>query len=255
MGTEVTKSTTHIIGTHERFTRKMSLALRQPGIKLVTFDWIRKACREWRRPDESLFAITHESNKKRKRGSDDKLRVNIEDEESDQSDGDLSPPDPPPGGNAAGNEEDADADADHDRDASPLDEATENDWNVLWAIVDNEEDEETEEESETGSQVGEEGKKRKREQDSDNESQAGNESDTSTKTGSRKRRELGRTSSLNNVVASSSASYDKPSNVGPGATDSTTNGHKVEEEDDSEFDDFDAELQRALAEAEEAGLG
>lgn len=253
MGTEVTKTTTHIIGTHERFTRKMSLALHQPRIKLVTFEWICKACREWRRPNESLFAITHESDKKRKCGSDEKLRVSIEDEDTDQTDDDWKTPLPP--WEAGGNEEDVDQDGD----ASPIDDVEDDDWDKMAKEFD-EEEEESEPDSENGSQAGDEGKKRKREVDSDNESQAGNESDTSTKTGSRrKRRELGRTSSLNNVSTLSSATNDVTSNPVPTpvTVEPTTNGHEGEEEEDSDFDDFDAELQRALAEgeAEEAALG
>jgi len=225
----------------------MRTAARNPSIKIVSLDWLTKACREWRRPDEAPFIIPVEPSRKRKRENG-----NEPEGYSSQSENDWVTPVPP----WVADTDDNDFEQ-GDGDASPIDNVAEDEWAQMSAEFDDEDFEDSE--SETASQTGEDTKKRKRHLDVETDSQAGNESDTSTASRGRKkkRREFGRTSSLSHVTTLNSLptiSTELSVKAAPTdkAAEDATNGASPDAEEDEDDDDdwdFTNEVQRALAEA------
>lgn len=244
--TEVSNRTTHVIGTRERYTGKMRTAARSPAIKIVSLDWLTQACREWRKPKETLFIIPVEPSKKRK-------REGYEPEGgSSQSEDDWLTPVPP--WVADINEDDIEQ---GDGDASPIDDVAEDEWDEMRAEFDDDDFDESED-SGTASPTGDDNKKRKRDDNVETASQAGNESDNSTASRGRrkKRREFGRTSSLSHVTTLNSLPVSSGEATDIATTADTTaekgangvSGPEEESDDDDDWD-FTNEVQRALAEA------
>lgn len=252
---ELTENTSHVVATRERCTTKMTEAALDPSIKIVSLDWLTKACTTWLRPDEQPYIIPVTPRPKRKRRARDHSADSQASKESSDRQSENGWTDQFPTLDTSFDDTNEDF-AGGEGDGSPINDVDDDDWAKMAQEFDDDDDEDEEDEesgSETTSQADGDVKKRKRDRDFDTESvDGGNDSDTSSRQGGRKkkRREANKASGLSQVTNLEGSTQDsKPPTSSPlqQTEEDATNGADGES-DDSGYDVFQAELELAMAE-------
>lgn len=240
---DLSKSTTHVVGSKDRYTGKMRTAARNPNIKIVSLEWLSTACREWRKPEEEAFLIPVEPSRRRTGGeANGKSPTSRSLDGSDSEDDlDLLEDDDDQQGGAHG----------HHPSIGDMDD---DEWSKMHEMFDSDEDDDEDDEvgdneSETASQSGDSRKKRKREDVSDTES-TGSRGSSANGILRRKRRAAGRASSLNQVVtlADIEGQEEQPAASQPEhKAEKPPDQDPPEEEDDEDWGNFNESLEEAIA--------
>lgn len=222
----------------------MRAAARDPNIKIVSLDWLSKACRGWKKPEEDEFLIPVEPSRRRTgEEANGKSPTSHAWDESDSEDDEF----------VLVEDDENKEDGQHGHHPS-IGDMDEDEWSKMHEMFDSDDDDEEEDEgdneSETASQSGDARKKRKRDDVSDTESIA-SKSGSANGVLRRKRRVAGRASSLNQVTTL--ADIEGQGDPSPTSQSEQKTGKEkppdeapAEEEDDG-WGDFDNILEEAIA--------